>query len=73
MNGTPASSQIIWLEERVKKHEDKMIELLHEIKTLTEDAGRYRWLREFEIDSMYAVGKKEKLDAAIDAAIARSL
>lgn len=33
------------------------------------DAERYRWLREYDVDSYLACGRLEKLDAAIDAAI----
>ena len=34
---------------------------------LREDAERYRWLRKFDIDSMYVCGRGERLDLAIDA------
>jgi hypothetical protein len=67
--GTPASSQIIWLEGRLQELEDELV-------ALREDAERYRWLRDGEIicrDNFPAAKDKagntlwfEELDAAID-------
>lgn len=37
-----------------------------EVKALRVDAERYRWLREYDVDSYLAIGKREVLDAQID-------
>jgi hypothetical protein len=39
------------------------------IEGLEADAARYRWLRQYDVDSYLANGKLERLDAAIDAAM----
>ena len=50
-----------------KRMQDELEEYLRELRR---DAERYRWLREYDVDSYLAWGKLERLDAAIDAAMA---
>lgn len=65
--GTPASSQIIWLEQRLK-------EIEAENEALRADAERYRWLRDpanayrDEWDLFGPYSSAEEIDTAIDAA-----
>lgn len=52
--------------------EQAITAIVTERDTLRADAARYRWLREFNIDSYLVAGSKEKLDRDIDHAIAAS-
>lgn len=54
--------------ELIADHEQAVSALREEIERLRVDAERYRWLRQFKVDSYLAGGSGEKLDAEIDGA-----
>jgi hypothetical protein len=47
-----------------------ILSLLERLEKAEADAKRYRWLRQYTVDSYLARGKLEALDAEIDAAMA---
>ncbi len=50
-------------------HAAEIARLRAEADALRVDAERYRWLREYDVDSYLAGGKCESLDSSIDAAM----
>jgi hypothetical protein len=54
---------------RYKKAEDARAALISAIANLERDAKRYRWLRQYNVDSYLAIGSGDHLDYEIDMGI----